>query len=400
MERKTEPTNQTEYQVRSVILKRILLENFRNYKELDLSFHPKTNVILGKNGQGKTNLLEAIYIVSLLKPFRSFLYSDLLREGEKNFSISAWIEHENLESTIQITFHKEPEKKEEKYFFYNNNPVERISSLLGQLKVVLFWSKDLDLVYGSPSARRRYLDLTLSLSDSAYFRSLKIYHKALRQRNRSLREFFETPEIWDPPLIEEGTKIIQKRVEFLEETEKELEKSYSLLGFSLPPIGLTYSSSLGKEFLKKPFPEKELYLREIRELWKQKLQANRDRERRYKQSLFGPHRDDFLIELSSQKDKEHYPVPLSKRASQGEIRGFSWAFQFATSSFIERTSGKKPILLLDDVLSELDREKQEKVLSLLENRQVFLTSTQDPFSEPIKESIRKNFWILEGSLTQ
>jgi DNA replication and repair protein RecF len=332
------------------MLQKIRLTNFRNFSDQIFEFKEGINVIWGANGAGKTNILESIFLLATGKSFRADLTSEMIAYQSAISRVKGkLLEEESRALEVTITRGSITEgtvvKKTSPKIFKINDVNKRQSDFVGQLKVVLFTPEHLDLINGSPSQRREFLDTVLIQTDREYYRSLISYTKALRARNRLLiriREEGMSREhlfFWDKLIIKNGNYISDKRREFIEFVNS--TKAPAEIGYKMIYDANTISESRLAQ-----------YTRE---------------EVAAATTLVGPHRDDVLF-LGNEKD-------LAKYASRGQQRmGVLWV-KLAELSFIEERYGVKPVLLLDDIFSELDINHQKIVSDLADNQQTIITST-------------------------
>jgi DNA replication and repair protein RecF len=325
-----------------MILKTLKLQNFRSYKQASFEFSGNTTLILGNNGVGKTNLLEAIFLLATGRSFRAEKDEQMVLYGQEFGRVSGQIEDVNL--AVVLTSPK-------RYFI--NNVAKRKMDFIGNLRVVLFRPEDIDLVLGSPSARRNYLDFVLEQADREYRRSSLSYKKGLRQRNKLLERIREGEAerkqliFWDKLLIKNGDVITTKRAEFLEFVgEKIVHRGM--------PLKLFYDKSVISEARIKQYAGNEVAAAK---------------------TLVGPHRDEFkfIYQRSGKLEKD-----LSLYGSRGEQRMAVLGVKLAELEYLDRSiSGEtdRPVLLLDDIFSELDHEHRETVLNLLEKQQTIITAT-------------------------
>lgn len=326
----------------------LALQNFRSYKKQTCSFSPHTSVILGPNGSGKTNILEAIMLLATGRSFRAGVEKEIIRWETDVSRITCLVSRDEdtvkLETIItsgEVGGQKAPTKR----FLVNGVP-RRMVDFIGNCRVVLFWPEDLELVTGSPSLRRRYLDSVLVQTDREYRRNLMSYERALRQRNKLLDLISEGKShrhqllFWNQLLIRTGGYITQKRAEYLAFVNETTLEEHRYL--------CVYDKSVISE---------------------SRLEQYRDEEVAAKSTLVGPHRDDFTV---------HYEErDLSKFGSRGEQRLAVLWLKLAELSYIERETRDRPLLLLDDILSELDKAHRAIVFSIIDKQQTILTSA-DP----------------------
>lgn len=332
-------------------LKGLTLKNFRNISEISLSFHPQFNILVGDNAQGKTNIIEAITLLSFGKSFRVQDYKDLIAWNEKESFIRSWVWNEIGEEERSVHLHGE--KKE----FYKNGKSASANQFLA-MPLVLFAPESILLLKESPQERRDYVDQLISTSHPVYAKKLRDYKKALAQRNKVLKdetlsreERQKQAELWEGPLIENGRHLIEQRKEWLNQFNPFLEKNYISVAGKEKTAVFTYVPNVEAE------------------LFTAQQQARRDEELDRGMSLVGPHRDDFIPALNRQ--------PIKHFGSQGELRTFTLALKLAEIEFLETTLGVSPFLLLDDVVSELDERRSHFFFDHLKNfkGQIFATAT-------------------------
>ncbi len=330
-----------------MVLEDLHLKNFRSFGEKSFSFSPLTNLILGPNTSGKTNILEAIYLLATGQSFRAEVEKEMIKTPEEIARIKGQIraadnEARELEIVLtggQVNKQPAPHKK-----YLVNSVSKRMVDFLGNLRAVLFWPEDLDLVTNSPSHRRKYLDFVLTQVDQEYRRSLLSYEKGLRQRNKLLErirdEGINRSQLlfWDKLLIKNGSLITDKRMAFLEEINE-----FFLSGF---PFRLAYDKSVISEARLAQYAQEEVAAAT---------------------TLVGPHRDDFKF-LLGERD-------ISLFGSRGEQRiGILW-LKLAELAFVTNQTGERPLLLLDDIFSELDHEHRDLVLKVIPEQQTIMTTT-------------------------
>lgn len=336
-------------------LKTLVLKNFRNHKDISINFDKSTYVIYGNNGLGKTNILEAIYLISSTKTLKSEYDKDLIKENELFLKASATVEDEDDEKELEISIEKNPNygNKSIKKVKINNVP-KTISNFAGELKAVIFTPSDLDTLFSSPSSRRKFLDSVFYQTSSEYKNSIMKYTKALKQRNKLLEIIketgrgFEQLPFWNENIIKEGKKIQESREKFFNFLNEDLNSLYEKLQLK--------NFSLSFEYLKN-------------EISHQRLLETKDKEFYTSTTCVGPHKDDFIIMLNS-KD-------VSQFGSRGQQRMSLLALKFIELEFIFSQTGVRPILLLDDIFSELDENNKNSILNLIQNQQTIITSVYE-----------------------
>lgn len=351
-----------------MLLKKILLQNYRNYVDAGLECTPTLNVIWGNNGQGKSNLLEAVYLLSTGQSFRANRDQELINWEKNFFLVKAEVatSQENLQIDISYPVNNK------KVLKINGYKRSKISDILGIFNVVLFSPDELYLVKGGPNQRRRYLDLTISRLHPAYYYHLQQYQKALDQRNQLLRNLpvnprlDETLEVWDQQLVDLGSKILFKRLKILPGLTRLAGQFYGKIAANTERMTISYQSSVN---LPAPEPDKNYSEAAIADSFARQLRQIRKEEARRGMTLIGPHRDDLIIYLN---DRE-----MRSFGSQGQQRSAALSLKLAELEILSVEQGDYPVLLLDDVLSELDGSRREFLFTQLKDRvQTFLTTTQ------------------------
>lgn len=351
-------------------------KNFRNYEGANVSFAPGINFLYGDNAQGKTNLLEAIYICSTSRSHKGSKGRDMIRFGEEEAHIRLRVNRKN--GGNQIDFHIR--KNNAKGVALNGFPIRKAADLLGFLNVVLFSPEDLLIVKEGPAERRRFIDRELCQISAVYMKNLSDYNKVLDQRSKLLKEISfrsglkDTLDVWDAQLISYGKKIIRQRSDFLREMTGIIKEIHSTLTGNREEIVLRYDPGVSENDF-----ENALFLA-------------RDRDLALQQTTVGPHRDDFSILVND--------VNIRKFGSQGQQRSAALSLKLSEISMIREKTGEDPVLLLDDVFSELDSHRQEYLLSEIKDIQTILTGTG--LDDLIKKNIQidRLFYVKEGTVCQ
>ena len=329
-----------------MLIKKLELQNFRNYSELDLDFDEQPTILIGSNGAGKSNILEAVYLLSTTKSPRVENESELIKENEASTAIKGGVEDDKGKNELLVTMVDRPEDTSRLSKRVSVNGVPRkVVDFIGNLPAVIFWPSDINMVTGSPSLRRWHLDLSLAQIFPQYKKSLTLYEAVLYSRNRVLKRIREgsgKPDeltYWTDELIREGKAVNLKRQEFFEFIN-DLEK----------PLG---------EFVFEYKPS---------EISVEKLQETNGREVAVAATLIGPHRDDFKLYLH-QKD-------MAKFGSRGEQRMSTLAFKLASLEYMAKILGNRPVLLLDDVFSELDVAHRAAVAAIAKLQQTIIATVE------------------------
>lgn len=341
----------------------IQLKNFRNYQELDFSPTSDVTVFFGKNGQGKTNIIESVFLCSTGKSHRTQKYGEMIKDGEIGFEVKLGTEKEILFKY---------DNKNGRNVEINEIPIARMGELMGSCCSVLFSPEDLSIIRDGPSFRRRFFDIALSQLKPAYFYNLQKYKKIISQKNTILKDmnrsnYSDTTllEVWNNELVKIGAEIILHRLEYLSIFNNFVHDRHYGISNNAENLEVSYQNE---------FFECGNDLNKIMERFSNLLKENMQREIEQHTSLIGPHRDDYPVLLNGKE--------IRKFGSQGQKRTAVLAFKLAeTDTFYEYT-GYYPILLLDDVLSELDDERRKYLFKNLTETQVFITGTsKDDFKD-------------------
>jgi DNA replication and repair protein RecF len=350
-----------------LILQSLHLFQFRNLERVDWEPHARANLILGANAQGKTNLLEAIFFLGTTKTLRpGAAPEDLIQHEQSEAIVRGKVSHQDgqivrdLEAQLKLGHPKR--------FLLNFKKLSPLSKIFGQLPVVLFTPDDLELVKTGPAARRLYLDLEISQASAAYLADLTRYQRALKQRNGALKLYsdgrasLDTVHAFDDELVKSGTAVLRFRREAIAELSPLVAEVQARLAGKPEVLSLRYVSSVAPEGA---LPKDEA---EIAHQFQLRLRERAREEQARGTTLTGPHRDDLELLLDGR--------PARLFASQGQQRSIALSLKLAEVQFLTGKLGEAPVLLLDDVLSELDLERQKHLLSLLDERvQTFVSST-------------------------
>lgn len=374
-------------------LSHLSLHNFRNYVRLDLDLPPGVTLLLGDNAQGKTNFLEAIYYLATSRSPQAGTDREIVNwlaaeeEPLPYCRLVGRVARQEGETTIEITLTQQ-ENNQSRYRkqIRLNGVAKRAMDLLGRLNVVLFLPQDIDLVSGSPGGRRRYLDVTLCQVDGAYCRSLSRYNQILTQRNALLRDLRERAgdpgqlAFWDEQLVERGGYLIACRRQALEDLDERAQAIHRQLTDGEERLRLEYVPSL--EVAGRQTAE------EVSKSFADQLRATRQREIAAGMTLIGPHRDDARFVING--------MDAGVYGSRGQQRTTALALKLAEVGFMEGRTGEHPVLLLDDVLSELDGHRRSYLMRVLEEgaQQSIITTTDlHALSRPFLQRCR--LWRVE-----
>ncbi|MBM7561008.1 DNA replication/repair protein RecF [Fusibacter tunisiensis] len=341
-------------------IKSVVLENFRNYDKLKQSFDPLLNIIVGDNAQGKTNLLEAIYVSGFGKSFRTNKEADLIKFGAAYASVKIECEREN--GALEIIEYR-IKSGNKKAFLVNGVNITKISELLGRLNLILFYPDDLKLIKESPAERRRFLNRELSHISHIYCLDIIEYNRILMQRNELLKKFQhkagfkDMVEVWDVQLAEKGARVIGKRIEFTHSLNEISSKIHANITDYQEHLKVTYVTSV---------KNRENYDTIKQELLEQ-LAQNLETDLKRGFTSVGPHRDDLDILIND--------INIKSYGSQGQQRTAALSLKLSEIEIVRKEIGESPILLLDDVMSELDHNRQRDLIYAFKEVQTIITTT-------------------------
>ena len=372
-------------------LNQLVLRNFRNYVDCEIDFPGRVNLITGGNAQGKTSLLEAIYFLSTAKSHRAYPNDELVRHNESWFYLKGIIASNSDNdgaAPVEITLEVSNQLQGQRRFKLNGDVQPRLSQWMGQFKVVFFSPESLALVKGAPSDRRRFIDLLICQINAAYLKQLQDYQLVLKQRNELLKQIRgkqaspEQLEAWDGLLVDHGLFIIQTRSRVLKQLQVYAEEKHAELTGEHERLELEYqpSPSLGESLIsdQQSSIEESCNRSEALMQFGRALDASRRVDILHGTTSVGPHRDNFGLVLETQKQGLTLREDAKPYASQGQQRTIALTLKLSELEVIRHTTGKTPIVLLDDVVSELDDRRRAFLLDLLRrlNAQTFITSTQ------------------------
>lgn len=359
-----------------MFIKSLKLKNYRNYDLLNLTFDSNTNILYGDNAQGKTNVLEALYLSGTTKSHRGTKDRDLIQFNHEESHIETIVEKNGVD--FQIDMHLK--KNHPKGIAINKIPIRKASELFGIIHFVFFSPEDLNVIKEGPAGRRRVIDLELSQLDKVYLSNLSSYNRIVNQRNSLLKEIsykenlIDTLDIWDMQLVEYGEKIIESRKEFIKEVNKIISNIHYKLTGGNEIISLNYESSLSGMSLEEA------------------VKKYRERDIRFKSTSVGPHRDDLCFKTGD--------LDIRKFGSQGQQRTAALSLKLSEIELVRRKICDTPILLLDDVLSELDKHRQNYLLDSIHDIQTVITCTGlDEFVNH-RFSINKIFHVKNGTVAK
>ncbi|MDO4633526.1 MAG: DNA replication/repair protein RecF [Eubacteriales bacterium] len=359
-----------------MIIESLMLENFRNYPTLQLALDPGTNIFYGDNAQGKTNILEAVYLCGTTKSHKGSKDRDMILFGKDE----AHLRMQMLKNNSHISVDMHLRKNRSKGIAINQVPIRKASELFGVANFVFFSPEDLNIIKNGPSERRRFLDMELCQLDAVYLHQLSGYQKVLQQRNRLLKDISfqsqleDTLDIWDLQLAEYGKKVIESRERFIERLNGIIHQVHESLSGGRESLVVTYEKNVDAD---------EFY---------DQLVKNRERDLRMRVSMTGPHRDDICFQTGG--------IDIRKFGSQGQQRTAALSLKLSEIELVKQEIGDPPILLLDDVLSELDSHRQKYLLESIHDIQTLITCTGlDDFVQN-QFQINRVFQVSEGKILQ
>ena len=341
-------------------IKWLKLNNFRNYDSCEVEFLPCINLISGKNGQGKTNLVESVMLCALSKSPRTSHDEDMKKENTSYTDVELCLKRSFGDVTLKCIIDESGKR-----FFVNSNEIKKVSELFGNFVAVYFSPNDLTIVSGGPSERRDFMDTDISMLSGSYYNLILRYNKVLFQRNKLLKTVFDKSkiidqiDIWNIQLAHIAGLIVKTRKNFIskimpyaKEVMKNISKDADDLSISYMGANGETAEEIEKEILKS-------------------LENNLERDMELGYTTIGPHRDDVKFELNKHDSRIF--------ASQGQQRSIVLALKLAEMKVFEAEIGEKPILILDDVFSELDSFRQKKLYEIFEDAQVLMTGTNFKF---------------------
>ncbi len=355
-----------------MFIKSLKLKDYRNYDLLNLEFDKATNIFYGDNAQGKTNILEAVYLSGTTKSHRSSKDRDLIRFQCEESHIETVVVKNGV--PYQIDMHLK--KNSPKGIAINRIPIKKATELFGLMNFVFFSPEDLNIIKNGPSERRRFMDLELSQLDKLYLKDLTSYNRIVNQRNKLLKDasfqpsLLDTLDIWDMQLISYGKKIIFRRKQFIQEVNEIIEEVHSKLTGGKEKIILSYESGCGTLSLE------EAVLR------------NRERDIKMKSTSAGPHRDDICFRIGD--------IDIRRFGSQGQQRTAALSLKLSEIELVKKIIKDTPVLLLDDVLSELDKNRQNYLLDSIHDIQTLITCTGVDEFVNHRFAINKIFHVQSG----
>ena len=343
---------------------------------MSLGFDKSTNIFYGDNAQGKTNILEAVYLSGTTKSHRGTKDRDMIQFGANESHIETIVETNGIK--YQIDMHLK--KNSPKGIAINKIPIRKASELFGIINIVFFSPEDLNIIKNGPGERRRFIDLELSQLDKVYLNNLSNYNRIVNQRNHLLKEIdynkgaLETLDIWDMQLIQYGNKIVERRQKFIEKINEIISNIHKKLTGNRENIKIIYEPSNGALS------------------FEQALLKNKEKDLRIKSTSVGPHRDDIAFLVGD--------IDIRKYGSQGQQRTAALSLKLSEIELVKKSIHDTPVLLLDDVLSELDKHRQNYLLDSIHDIQTLITCTGVDEFVNHRFSINKVFHVQNGQVTK
>lgn len=359
-----------------MIVKSLELSNFRNYENLSLEFSPSTNILYGDNAQGKTNILEAVFLCATTKSHKGSKDREIIKLQSEEAHIRMRINRDDVDHRLDMHL----KKNKPKGVAINGIPIKRSSELFGIINVVFFSPEDLSIIKNGPSERRRFIDMELCQLSKLYLHNLINYNKVLNQRNNLLKQIgfnkslLDTLYVWDQQLIHFGSALIKERDSFMKSMNKLIIALHKKLSDGKEELEIVYEPNVAEnEF-------------------ENKLKKSMERDIALKVTNVGPHRDDLSFLINGQD--------VRKYGSQGQQRTAALSLKLAEIELVKQVTKDKPILLLDDVLSELDRKRQNQLLDSIVGIQTIVTCTG--LEEFVNNRIETDriYKVIQGTVEQ
>lgn len=353
-------------------IKQLSLTDFRNYDQLNIDLDYGINIFRGDNAQGKTNILEAIYLCATARSHRTHKEKEIIKWGKESSHVTLKVKKKYTEDSID--FHL---SQKSKTALINKLPINKLGELFGCLNIVMFSPEDLQLIKNSPKERRRFIDIELCQIDKIYFYSLRQYHKVLKQRNLLLKNFFNKKDysmldVWDIQLEEYAKGVIEKRFKFIEELNEIAGEIHYDISGGKEKLDIIYEPSIESDD------------------FSNRMIKYREKDILYQTTSIGPHRDDLKFLING--------VDVKIYGSQGQQRTVVLSMKLAELNIMKKYIGEEPVLLLDDVLSELDEKRQRDLFKYTENIQTLITCTGIEQSVWNTQKIGKLYDVNKGKV--
>ena len=371
-----------------MIIKSLELENFRNYDSLSMSFDSGTNILYGDNAQGKTNILEAIYLSATTKSHKGSKDKDVVNFKANEAHIRTYVVKDGLENRVDMHLRKSKSKG----IAINGQKIKKAAELLGLLNIVFFSPEDLSIIKNGPAERRRFVDMELCQLDSFYLYNLNNYNKIVNQRNKLLKDLYfqpglrETLSIWDSQLVSYGSKIIERRIAFVKQLNEIIFDIHKKLSGGREELEIVYEPDV------------------LMEDYERSLALSQDRDIKHKMTNVGPHRDDFSFmvrKVNPENETDRFEaIDIRKFGSQGQQRTAALSLKLSEIELVKKLTKDTPLLLLDDVLSELDSNRQNYLLNSIGGIQTIITCTGLEEFVNNRFEINRIFKVSNATVTQ
>lgn len=358
-----------------MVIKSIELADYRNYDSLNIQFDKGTNILYGDNAQGKTNILEAIFVAATTKSHKGSKDREIIHFDKEEAHIRTYLEKEGVETRVDMHLRSSKSKG----IAVDGQKLKKAADLMGLCNVVFFSPEDLGIIKNGPSERRRFVDMELCQLDSFYLYNLNHYNKIVNQRNKLLKDMYMNPDlketlgIWDMQLVSFGSKLIERRRLFVEQLNEIIYEIHKKLSGDKEELRIKYEPDV-----------------EIDEFEK-KLKYSQDRDMKSKMTSVGPHRDDFSFMVGN--------IDIRKFGSQGQQRTAALSLKLSEIELVKKIAKDTPVLLLDDVLSELDSNRQNYLLNSIGDIQTIITCTGLEEFVNNRFEINRVFKVSEGIVT-
>ncbi len=359
-----------------MIIESVDLQNYRNYEYLNMIFDDKTNIIYGDNAQGKTNILEALYVCATSKSHRGNKDKEVIKFGDDEAHIKVIVKKNDIRYRIDMHL----KKSKAKGIAVNGIPIKKAVELFGIINIVFFSPEDLNIIKDGPSERRKFIDMELSQLDKVYLNSLINYNKVVNQRNKLLKQIninqkkedYETLDVWDMQLVKYGRDVITGRIDFVKRINEIVGQIHKKLSGEKEELKLEYVPSVSIDDFEK------------------EVAYSRQRDIKLKATSVGPHKDDMIFYINGND--------VRKFGSQGQQRTAALSLKLAEIEIVKKIINDTPVLLLDDVLSELDSNRQNFLLNSIGDIQTIVTCTGlDEFINN-RFDINKIFKVVNGNV--
>ena len=362
--------------VSAMYIESIELNNYRNYREVKVDFGRNTNILYGNNAQGKTNILESIYMAATTKSHRGTKDRDIIRIGEDESHIRLFVNKKDVSHKIDMHLRKNKNKG----VAIDGLPIHRAMELYGLLNVIFFSPEDLSIIKNGPAERRRFMDLELCQISRLYYQNLSSYNKILNQRNNLLKQIYydksllDTLDVWNMQLVDYGSRIIKERRNFIQMINDIIGDIHGRLTSGKEKLEIIYEFNVDEDNFDRI------------------LQEKMDTDLRYSSTQSGPHRDDISFMING--------IDARKYGSQGQQRTVALSLKMAEIKLVKKIINDNPILLLDDVMSELDTSRRDSLIEEIRDIQTIITCTG--YDDFIKEQIIINnvYSVVEGTATR